>query len=108
MVNIIDGAYGRFLRAYVHTLQQTFAYVYIAPTNAEWREASRNTIVIVGTDMPLDIDAFGSDSLWRQWLLSEEEVSTLLAEDVAVLLTDRYTPVEQMLAPVFLNKGPAE
>jgi len=106
MVNIIDGAYGRFLRAYVHTLQRTFAHVYVAPTNTDWREASRNTIVIVGTDTPLDLDAFGVTSLWQQWLLPEEEVDALLAEDVAVLLTDRYAPVEQMLAPVFLGKGP--
>ena len=106
MVNIIDGAYGRFLRAYVHTLRQTFAYVYVASTSADWRGASRNTIVIVGTDTPLDPDAFGAVSLWRQWLLPEEEVAALLAEDVAVLLTDRYAPVEQMLAPVFLGKGP--
>ncbi|HOU12386.1 MAG TPA: fused MFS/spermidine synthase [Anaerolineae bacterium] len=108
MVNIIDGAYGRFLRAYVHTLRQTFAHVYVAPTNAEWREASRNTIVIVGTDTPLDLNAFAADSLWRQWLLPAEEVDALLAEDAPVLLTDRYAPVEQMLAPVFLGKGPAE
>ncbi len=108
MVNIIDGTYGRFLRAYVHTLQQTFAHVYVAPTNTDWRAASRNTIVIVGTDTPLDINAFAADSYWREWLLSDEEVETLLTEDVAVLLTDRYAPVEQMLAPVFLGKGPEE
>lgn len=108
MVNIIDGTYGRFLRAYVHTLQQTFAHVYVAPTGANWRASSRNTIVIVGTDAPLDPDAFGAVSLWRQWLLPEEEVDALLAEDVAVVLTDRYAPVEQMLAPVFLGKGSEE
>ncbi len=106
MVNIIDGTYGRFLRAYVHTLQQTFAHVYVAPTNADWRAASRNTIVIVGTDAPLDTDAFTAYSYWRQWLLPDEEVEALLVEDVAVVLTDRYAPVEQMLAPVFLGKGP--
>ena len=105
MVNIIDGSYGRFMRAYIRTLRQTFDYVYVAPTNTQWREKSRNTIVIVGTDTPLDIDAFADDALWKRWLLSQEEVDELLTEDVAVLLTDRYAPVEQMLAPVFLNKG---
>jgi spermidine synthase len=108
MVNIIDGTYGRFLRAYVHTLQQTFAHVYVAPTSTDWRAASRTTIVIVGTDASLDLDAFDAAPYWRKWLLSEEEVDALLVEDVAVLLTDRYAPVEQMLAPVFLNKEPEE
>jgi len=108
LVNIIDGTYGNFLRAYVHTLRQTFAHVYVAPTSADWRAASRNTIVVVGTDTPLDIDAFAAGSYWRQWLLPEEEVEAVLVEDIAVLLTDRYAPVEQMLAPVFLGKGPEE
>ncbi len=31
VVNIIHGALGRFLRAYVRTLQQTFEYVYVIP-----------------------------------------------------------------------------
>lgn len=108
MVNIIDGPSGDFLRAYVHTLRQTFAYVYVAPTSADWREAARNTIVIVGTDTPLDQHAFAAHALWRQWLLSTEEVDAVLAEKDAVLLTDRYAPVEQMLAPVFLEKGAEE
>ncbi len=106
MVNIIDGTYGRFLRAYVHTLRQTFTYVYVAPTETDWRAASRTTIVIVGTDTPLDMNDFAADSYWRQWLLPEEEVESLLVEDGTVLLTDRYAPVEQMLAPVFLGIGP--
>ena len=108
MVNIIDGTYGRFLRAYVHTLRQTFAHVYVAPTSADWRASSRNTIVVVAAGLPLDIDDFAANSYWRQWLLPEKEVAALLAEDVAVVLTDRYAPVEQMLAPVFLGKGPEE
>ncbi len=104
MVNIIDGAYGHFLRAYVYTLRQTFAHVYVAPTNKDWRSASRNTIVIVGANVPLDMAAFTDESLWQKYLLPEEEVADILAEEPPVLLTDRYAPVEQMLAPVFLDQ----
>jgi len=104
MVNIIDGAYGHFLRAYVHTLRQTFAHVYVAPTNQEWRTASRNTIVIVGANVPLDMAAFADESLWQKYVLPEEKVAAILAEEPPVLLTDRYAPVEQMLAPVFLDQ----
>jgi hypothetical protein len=110
VVNIIDGTYARFLRAYVHTLRQTFAHVYVAPTIEGWREASRSTFVIVGADTPLDLDAFSPDSLWRRQLLSAQDIDALLAETKRVTLTDRYAPVEQMLAPVFLGKtaGPGE
>ncbi len=106
MVNIIDGAYGRFLRAYVHTLRQSFAHVYVAPTNADWREAPRNTIVIVGTDTPIDSQALADTALWQRRLLPAEEVGDLLDSGELVMLTDRYAPVEQMLAPVFLDKEP--
>jgi spermidine synthase len=104
VVNVIDGSYGRFIRAYVHTLQQTFDHVYVAPSTSAWRRASRTTWVVVGSRAPLDQDAFGPDSLWHQQRLSASEVDELLAEGDPVLLTDRYAPVEQMLAPVFLNK----
>ena len=104
VVNVIDGSYGRFIRAYVHTLQQTFDHVYVAPSTSEWRRASRTTWVVVGTSTPLDLQAFASDTIWRQQLLSSEEVTDLLGESDPVLLTDRYAPVEQMLTPVFLNK----
>ena len=83
----------------------TLNYV-VAPGSEVFQQCvSRNAIVIVATDTPLDLDAFAEDSLWKRWLLPREDVAELLAEDVAVLLTDRYAPVEQMLAPVFLNKG---
>lgn len=104
MVNIIDGSYGRFLRAYIHTLRQSFRHVYVAPTIEEWREASRSTFVIVAGDTPLDLSAFASDSLFLRQLLTPEETEAALAEGRVVMLTDRYAPVEQMLAPVFLDK----
>jgi spermidine synthase len=112
VVNIVDGAYGRFLRAYLHTLQQTFDYVYLAPTLESWRQASRSTFVLIATDAPLDrsvlreSDAGDGVALLGQRLLSEEEVATLLSKGPAVTLTDRYAPVDQMLAPVFRDEVP--
>lgn len=104
MVNIIDGSYGRFVRAYTHTLRQTFKHVYLSPTIAGWRESPRSTFILVATDTPLDLQAFPADSLFIKNLLTETEVNALLAQDRLVMLTDRYAPVEQMLAPVFLDK----
>ncbi|MBN1936755.1 MAG: fused MFS/spermidine synthase [Anaerolineae bacterium] len=104
LVNIIDGAYGRFLRAYTYTLRQTFKYVYLSPTVQSWRETVRSTFILIATDTPLDLAAFEFDALFIQNLLSETEVDALLAEAELVMLTDRYAPVEQMLAPVFLDK----
>jgi hypothetical protein len=70
--------------------------------------------VIIGTDTPLDLDELantdggdGDAQLARQ-LLSDEKVDALLAERDTVMLTDRYAPVDQMLAAVFLDQAPKE
>jgi spermidine synthase len=107
LVNIIDGPRGDFLRAYVHTLRQTFRHVYLAPTLESWREASRSTFVLIASDAPLDraaletIDAGDGVPLLGRRILSDDEVDALLAEGRVVRLTDRYAPVDQMLAPVY-------
>lgn len=106
VVNLIDGVRRDFLRAYLHTLQQTFGYVYLAPTSASWPVSPRMTFVLIATGTPLDLAALetivgedGSPQLADQ-LFSSNELETLLAEDHPVLLTDQYAPVDQMLAPV--------
>ncbi len=48
---------------------------------------------------PLDLD---------ELILSGEDLDALLAGGRAVTLTDRYAPVDQMLAPAFRNEVPAE
>jgi hypothetical protein len=110
VVNMIDGPWGRFLRAYVHTLRQTFDHVYLAPTIDSWREASRSTFVLIASDVPLDMDALtksgDGDLLVTRQLLDDDQVNALLAEKRLVMLTDRYAPVDQMLAPVFQDKVP--
>jgi spermidine synthase len=113
VVNIVDGAWGHFLHAYTHTLRQTFRHVYLAPTIESWRQSPRSTFVLIASDRPVDLAAFetidagdGVPLLARR-LLSEEEIDTLLAEGRVVMLTDQYAPVEQMLAPVFLDQVPS-
>jgi spermidine synthase len=112
VVNIVDGAWGHFLRAYTHTLRQTFRHVYLAPTIESWRRSPRSTFVLIASDTPLDLasfetlDAGDGVPLLARRLLSEEEIEALLAEGRVVMLTDEYAPVEQMLAPVFLDQVP--
>jgi spermidine synthase len=106
VVNIIDGPSGEFLRSYVHTLQQTFRYVYLVPSNEEWRESVRSTFVIIATDEVLQITDLlqgnsGSDNRLLTNMLSEPQTRAVLDEGRKVLLTDDYAPVDQMLAPVF-------
>lgn len=112
VVNIVDGPRGDFLRAYVHTLQQSFGHVYLAPTIESWREASRSTFVLLASNVPLDrvelhaVDGGDGVATLATRLLSEGEVEDLVAAGRMVMLTDRYAPVDQMLAPVFREEVP--
>jgi spermidine synthase len=106
LVNIVDGPRADFVRAFVHTMRQTFRHVYLAPTNATWRRAPRSTFVVVAANKPLDLTVLesansrGDQSYLARLVLSESEVDALLAQGRLVTLTDRYAPVDQMLAPV--------
>jgi spermidine synthase len=107
VVNIIDGPFGYFLRAYTHTLRQSFDHVYLVFSPEVWRSAPRNTIVVIASDTELDREALKDvGPRVSAFLLSENEVDALLAEDPPGLLTDRYAPVDQMLLPVFLDLVP--
>jgi spermidine synthase len=107
VVNIIDGPSGDFLRAYVHTLRDTFPYVYVAPTLVAWRQAPRSTFVIIATDTPLDLAVLASASIstgssyLKEQLMTQQELDGLLTKGRLIKLTDEYAPVDQMLAPVF-------
>lgn len=107
LVNIIDGPRGDFLRAYVHTLRQTFPFVYLAPTNTDWLSTPRTTFVAIASNQPLDRAALstvdggdGIPSLARQ-LLEQDQLDALLQSQRTVVLTDHFAPVDQMLAPAF-------
>jgi spermidine synthase len=106
VVNIIDGGQGDFLRAYTHTLYQTFDHIYLAPTIEGWRQSPRSTFVLIAGDTPLDfavislVDAGDGDTLFARRVLWQKQVDDILAEGRTVLLTDQYAPVDQLLAPV--------
>jgi spermidine synthase len=106
MVNLIDGTRHDFLRAYVHTLQQTFQHVYVAPGSESWRDSPRMTFVLIATDEALNLNQFKpatpeeETALTPQRVVSDEELKALLSEGQAVLLTDQFAPVDQLLAPV--------
>ena len=84
----------------------------MAPTLASRRQSTRSTFVLIASDAPLDMrvlrgsqaqDAF--PQLASQ-LLTGADVDELLGEERPILLTDRYAPVDQMLAPVIREEAP--
>ena len=112
VVNMIDGPRREFLRAYAHTLRQTFRHVRLIPTIEQWRQSPRVTFVLVASDTALNqgaLQAMRSDdgeTLLERKMLSEDEADALLEEGSVVTLTDRYAPVDQLLASVFREEAP--
>jgi spermidine synthase len=105
MVNIIDGRKGLFLRAYVNTLQQVFKNVYISPVASHIGELSRQTYVVVAVNRPLPIHQPGQDSPLDEKFATPTDLADYLEQGVALLLTDDYVPVDNLLAPVFEASG---
>ena len=112
LVNLIDGAGASFLRSYLHTLTRTFDHIVVVPTIENWRWSVRSTFVLIAGSQRLDlealaeIDAGDGSALLAHRALSEEEVVELLAAGPALTLTDRYAPVDQLLAAVVRNQLP--
>jgi spermidine synthase len=103
MINIIDGKQGDFLRAYVHTLRQTFDHVYVAGVDGLLGDKVRQTYVIVASRHPLD-EVMTGPTL-DPYFVSVPDLQIYLEQKIAVLLTDDYVPVDNLLAPVFADSG---
>jgi spermidine synthase len=112
MVNLIDGPSGHFMRAYAQTLRLTFDNVYMVQDIDAWRNSTRSTIVFIASATPLDtemlqsIDTGDGEHRLAKFLLSEDTLNGLLAEESPVILSDSYAPIDLMLLPVFLEQLP--
>jgi tetratricopeptide (TPR) repeat protein len=101
MINSI-GAYesGRFVGAYVMTLEQTFPYVYVITEGSP--PFGRRIFVLIGAKRQINCEKF--IKRYRKeldfWHLNESEMDTIKQRSSGVLLTDDYVPVENLLAPV--------
>ena len=109
MVNVVDKLHsGRFLRAYVNTLQRTFPQVYVLRDDGDWESDRRYTYVVVGALVPLDITALQEANLRSgrvpvAQLMPEEAFQAWQASRGNIVLTDDYVPVENLLAPLYLE-----
>ena len=99
LVNIIDGLQGDFFRAYVHTLQQTFAQVYVSDIKTEIGTQSWQTYVVVASQQQL------AGLLPSGQFLPQATLDAYLQAGPTLTLSDDYVPVDNLLAPVFADSG---
>ncbi len=109
-VNVVDKLHsGRFLRAYVNTLQRTFPYVYVIHDRPGWEDDSRALYVAVGSSQPLSSAALADANIQAgrgvliSHIMPEDTFKSWLNERDSILLTDDYAPVDNMIAPLYLE-----
>jgi tetratricopeptide (TPR) repeat protein len=102
MINVIDiFDSGLFAGACINTLEKTFPYVYAATENESC--STRNTFVIIAAKNKLDlkniISQYKGEKL-KPWYLDASDIAALRQKSRQLVLTDDYSPVENLLAPV--------
>ena len=99
VANVIDDfGKGRFLASYVRTLQSVFgeSNVAVVVETREDLKSDRSTFVVVGSRaMP---------KIHGAHTLPHEELRRYVVDRGAIVLTDDYAPVDNMLAPLFTQR----
>jgi len=110
ITNLIDKLHsGKFLRAYVNTVQQTFSYVYLIPGSTTWEDDNRLTHVIVCSMQPLSSTALNEASARAGFatpvIASEDTLTSWLKSQDNFFLTDDYAPVDNFVADLYLEQA---
>jgi spermidine synthase len=103
--NLIDiFSVGRFLGAYLQTMRVVFPEVAVYEVPGSARDV-RSTFVVVcapAPGLPVELPAYaGPGSVARR--ISDVELALLQGRTRSVPLTDDHSPVENLIAPVFLR-----
>ena len=109
-MNVVDKYHsGGFLRAVITTLQASFPYVYLFADSDLFEEDNRFTFVAAGAMQPFTyadvyFASHGQDRGDPELtLMPQEELDEWLGRKPNILLRDDYVPVDNLLAPVFLD-----
>lgn len=114
MVNVIDKFQGGlFLPSFVRTLKTVFPHVYVMSAGTPWLASSSfpNTYVVVGTGTPIDLERLrrvrgqGPNGAPVTNVMPPDLMERWLASAPGVLLTDDYAPADNLVAPLFAERG---
>jgi spermidine synthase len=94
---------GKFMPAYTGTLLQVWPAAQVLSDSEPWQSTAASTYVVAAGNHPIDPSRLGPRpithimpaDLMRQWLDTAQ----------APLLTDDYAPVDNLIAPIFAERG---
>ncbi|HUF82985.1 MAG TPA: fused MFS/spermidine synthase, partial [Acidimicrobiia bacterium] len=111
MANVIDNyKTGEFLRAYIRTVSEVFEHVYLLALGPAWDRDGAATYVVLASAVPFDMRPLteverpqeGSEKATT--VLPEEALRGYLATGRRIVLTDDYAPVDNLVAPIFIER----
>lgn len=110
MANIIDKyKEGQFLPAYMNTIKRLFPYVYLMGPGPAWEYSSASTFVVMASLKPFDVEAFRAFANREKSaftaVLEQDRLQEYLKENNRIILTDDYAPVDNLIAPLFVERG---
>ncbi len=110
MANIIDKyKEGQFLPSYMNTVKKVFPYVYLMGPGPAWEYSGASTFVVMASMKPFDVEAFKAFASREKSaftaVLDQDRLEDYLAENNKIILTDDYAPVDNLVAPLFVERG---
>jgi spermidine synthase len=93
---------GRFLPAYAATVESVWPHVALLAEGNPWQSSDPNTIDVLAGKQPLDMARF---SPRVTTIMPDDQMQAWLAASKAPLLTDDYAPVDNLIAPLFADRG---
>lgn len=94
-------------------LHDTFDHVYVFETHEQSPSGGRETFVVAATDHPLDVADIGERAgeyeaemtLVAMWEGTEQDfaMKNILRHDRAVILTDNYPPVDNLVSSLYAD-----
>jgi spermidine synthase len=102
---------GRFMPAYVATVRSVWPYQAILADGNPWQSASPGTYDVIAGNRPIDPERFGQargqgpDGRHVTGFMPGDQLERWLAAARPPLLTDDYAPVDNLIAPIFAERG---
>jgi spermidine synthase len=93
---------GRFLPAYASTVESVWPYAALLAEGNPWQSSDPNTIDVLAGNQPLDMSRF---SARVTTIMPADQMRAWLTASRSPLLTDDYAPVDNLIAPLFADRG---
>ncbi len=102
---------GQFIPSYVRTVQSVFPYVYILADGTPWNSPFANTYVVAASATPIDFERLkglpgqGTGGRSIVQVMPADQMAEWQQNTPSVLLTDDYAPADNLVAPLFVERG---